>query len=119
MFSQIKQNKQLKNRAPPGGGEGSLETPSREHGSPCLDGGYRQEHQVFGEPDLLLDEGLGIADPGEETVVARGGEGALPDIFLGDEEAAALRLGGVLGAVRHQGLEPLLDERGDVDDEAG
>ena len=66
-----------------------------------------------------MHEGLGVADTGEETVVTRGGEGSLADIFFGDEEASALRLSGVLRAIGEERLEALLDEWRDVDDEAG
>ena len=48
-----------------------------------------EEHEVFGQGYFFLDEGLGVADAGEEAVVAGGGEGALADVFFGDEEAGA------------------------------
>ena len=51
--------------------------------------------------------------------MAGGGEGALADVFFGDEEAGAGCLLSVLGAVGEEGLEALLDEWGDVDDEGG
>jgi len=51
--------------------------------------------------------------------VAGGGEGALADVFFGDEEAGAGGLLSVLGAIGQEGLEALLDEWGDVDDEGG
>jgi hypothetical protein len=78
-----------------------------------------EEHEVFGQAYLFLYEGLGVADAGEEAVVARGGKGSLADVFFGDEEASALRLGGVLGAVGEEGLETLLYEWRDIDDEGG
>ena len=54
-----------------------------------LDGGYRQVHQVGDQGDFFLDEGLGVADAGEQAVVAGGGEGALANVFFRDEEAGA------------------------------
>ena len=48
-----------------------------------------EEHEVFGQGYFFLDEGFGVADAGEEAVVAGGGEGALADVFFGDEEAGA------------------------------
>ncbi len=78
-----------------------------------------EEHEVVYEGYFFLDEGFGVADAGEQAVVAGGGEGALADVFFGDEEGSALGLGGVLGAVGHEGVEALLDVGGDVDDEGG
>jgi hypothetical protein len=84
-----------------------------------LDGLDWEEHEVFGEAYFFLDKGLGVADSGEEAVVARGGEGALADVFFRDEEASALWLRCVLGTVGEEGLEALLDEWCDVDYEGG
>ncbi len=79
----------------------------------------RKVHDVINKTDLFLNEGFGVADAGEQAVVAGGGEGALADLFFGDEEAGALRLGAVLRAVGEERLEALLDVRRDVDDEGG
>ena len=78
-----------------------------------------KEHQVVDETDLFLYEGLGVADAGEQAVVACGGEGALADVVFGDEEAAAGGCVAVLGAVGEQRLEAGLDVGRDVDDEGG
>jgi hypothetical protein len=51
--------------------------------------------------------------------VAGGGEGALADVFFGDEEAGAGGLGSVLGAVGEEGLQTRFNVGGDVDDEGG
>ena len=51
--------------------------------------------------------------------MARGGEGALADVFFGNEEASALWLRRVLGTVGEEGLEALLYEWRDVDYEGG
>jgi hypothetical protein len=76
-----------------------------------------KKHDVINKADLFLDERFGVADAGEQAVVARSSEGALADLFFGDEEACALRLSAVLGAIGEEGLETLLNEWGDVDDE--
>ena len=47
------------------------------------------------------------------------GERAFADLFFGHEQSPALLLVGVLGLVGHQRRMALLDERGNVDDEAG
>jgi hypothetical protein len=82
----------------------------------ALDG---QGHQVGDAGYFALDEGLGVADAGEEAVVAGGGEGALADVVFGDEEAGSGGLGSVLGAVGEERLQARLDVGGDVDDEGG
>ena len=66
-----------------------------------------------------MDERFAVADAGEQAVVARLGEGALANLFFGNEEAAAGRLIGVLRTIGHQRQMALLDEGRDVDDEAG
>ena len=48
-----------------------------------------KEHEVFYEADFLLNEGLSVTDACEQPVVAGGGEGALANVFFGDEEGAA------------------------------
>jgi hypothetical protein len=52
-----------------------------------LDGLHGEGEEVLDEGDFFLDEGFGVADAGEEAVVAGGGEGAFADVFFGDEEA--------------------------------
>ena len=61
-----------------------------------------EHHEVGDEGDLALHEGFGVADPGEQTVMSCGGEGALADVFFGHEEAAASWLFAVLGAIGAQ-----------------
>ena len=78
-----------------------------------------ERHEVGDAGYFALDEGFGVADAGEQAVVTGSGEGALTDVFLGDEEASAGGLGSVLGAVGEEGLEAGFDVRGDVDDEGG
>ena len=51
--------------------------------------------------------------------MAGGGEGAFTYVFFGDKEAGAGWLLSVLGAVGEEGLETLLCEWRDVDDEGG
>ncbi len=51
--------------------------------------------------------------------MAGGGEGTLANIFLGNEETAALGLRSVLRAVCHQRLEALFHKRSDVHGEGG
>src|ERR1700679_87455 len=75
--------------------------PLRERVLDALDG---QGHQVGDAGDLALDEGLGIAHAGQQAVVAGGGEGALADVFFGDEKACSGGLRSVLRAVGQQGL---------------
>ena len=69
--------------------------------------------------DFALDEGLGVANAGQQAVVAGGGEGALADVFFGDEKACSGGLRSVLRAVGQQGLQALLNERCDVNHKAG
>jgi len=76
------------------------------------DGLNGQEGQVVDETGLLLDEGLAIADPGEQAVVAGLGIGTLANLFFGNKERIAGRLG-------HEGGVALIDEGRDVDDEGG
>ena len=83
------------------------------------DGLNGQEGQVVDETGLLLDEGLAIADPGEQAVVAGLGIGTLANLFFGNKERIAGRLVGVLRAVGHEGGVALIDEGRDVDDEGG
>jgi hypothetical protein len=78
-----------------------------------------KKHDVVNKADFFLNERLGVADAGEQAVVARGGEGSLANLFFGDEEAGAVGLRAVLGAIGEEGLEALLDEWGDVDYEGG
>ena len=80
-----------------------------------LDGLDGKVHEVADEGHLFLDEGLGVADAGEQTVVPGGGEGALADVGLGDKETAAAGLIGVLGAIGEERLEAGLDVGRDVD----
>ena len=67
-----------------------------------LEGLDGEEGEIVDEADFLLDEGLTVEDAGEEAVVAGFSEGALADLFFGDEEGAAGGLVGVLGLVGHE-----------------
>ncbi len=78
-----------------------------------------ERHEVGDAGYFALDEGFGVADAGEQAVVTGSGEGALTDVFLGDEEAGADGLRSVLRAVGEQGLQAGFDVGGDVDDEGG
>lgn len=84
-----------------------------------LDGLDGEKYEVINKADLFLNERLGVADAGEEAVVASGCEGALANVFFGDEEGSAVGLRSVLRAVGEEGLEALLDEGRDVHDEGG
>ena len=85
----------------------------------CLDGLNGQESKVVDEADFFFDEGLTVAHAGEEAIMARLSKSAFANLLFGNEEARAGRLVRVLRAVGHEGLVALLDERCDVDDEAG
>ena len=80
---------------------------------------HRELDEVVDESDFFLHERLGVADAGEQAVVAGGGEHALADVFFGDEEAGAGGLVAVLRAVGEQRLLAGFDVRRDVDDEGG
>jgi hypothetical protein len=84
-----------------------------------LDGGYWEVEQVRDEGDFLLDEGFGIADTGEEAIVAGCGECAFTDVFFGYEKTRAGGLGAILGAIGEQGLQAGLNVGRYVDDEGG
>ncbi len=81
-----------------------------------LDG---EQGEVVDEADFFLNEGVPVFDACQQAVVTGLGEGALADFFLGDEEATAGRLVGVLRLIGHERGMTLLDEGRDVNDEGG
>jgi hypothetical protein len=98
---------------------GSTKRARSAQGEESLDALDGEGHEVGDGGYFALDEGFGIADAGQQTVVAGCGERALADVVFGDEEAGSGGLGSVLGAVGEQGLQPGLDVGADVDDESG
>lgn len=82
-----------------------------------LDGSNGQVHQVGYERDFLLDEGLGVAHTGKQTIVARRRKGALTNFGFGDEQAGAFEVIAILRTIGQQRFEAGFNVRSDVDDE--
>ena len=88
-------------------------------GNSTLNGLNRKKYQVINQADFFLNEGLCIANASEQAIVTGSREGSFANLFFGDEEACAFRLGAVLRAIGQQGLQALLGKGCDVDHKAG
>ena len=61
-----------------------------------------EKSEVVDQADFLLDEGLAVADAGEQAVVTGFGKGAFANFFFRDKQSAAGFLVGVLRTVGHE-----------------